>query len=213
MRGSKKKYTAPWSPHRLPTGPELAGGKVSLAKRLIQGSVAWFRAKNPVLQFVVLFGLLIGLFYALTVSAFFQHTVSPPYLRCSARMASVVCNCFGQHTTAINATISSIRFSLQIIRGCDAVEPLALFLAAVLAFPAPFRQKIPGLLLGALILALANLVRIASLFLTGVYFPRAFQQVHQEVWPVAFVLLAIVLWALWIQWAMKPRPAVTHAPS
>ena len=64
-----------------------------------------------------------------------------------------------------------------------------------------------------MILAVVNLVRIVSLFLVGVYFPKAFDWMHVEVWSAIFILLAIVLWTLWIQWAMKFRPVTSHVPS
>jgi exosortase H (IPTLxxWG-CTERM-specific) len=186
---------------------------VSLVGRLAHWCVAWFRTKNSVLRFVVVFGLLLGLFYASVPSSSFHNSVSAPYLRFSARMASPVCNWFGQHTSAIGTTISSARFSLSIGPGCDAIEPSALFVAAVLAFPAPFHRKIPGILAGTVVLAVVNLIRIVSLFLVGVYFSKAFDWMHVEVWQPIFILLAIVLWAFWIQWAMKSRPVASHVPN
>jgi exosortase H (IPTLxxWG-CTERM-specific) len=181
-----------------------------LSGRLARWCVAWFRAKNPVLRFVVVFGLLIGLFYAVVPKSPFHNTVSSQYLRLNTRTASVVCNWFGQHTSASGSTISSSRFALGIAPSCDGSEALGLFVAAVLAFPAPFRRKIPGVLLGAVILAAVNLVRIVSLFLVGVYFPGAFDRMHLEVWQVIFIVSAIALWAGWIRWAIKPREAMSH---
>ena len=213
MRRSKKRYPTSWSQHRLRAGLKPAEHKVPLAGRLAQGCVGWFRAKNPVLRFVIVFGLLLGLFYAVMDSISFDRTVFPPYLGFSARTASRVCNWFGQGTRVAEETILSARFCLQIQRGCDAIEPSALFVAAVLAFPASFRRKIPGVLLGTVILVVVNLARIVSLFLVGVYFPNAFERMHLEVWQIMFILLAIVLWAVWIQWAMRPRPAASHGPS
>jgi exosortase H (IPTLxxWG-CTERM-specific) len=174
--------------------------------------VGWFRAKNPVLRFAAVFGLLLGLFYAVINSASFGRTVYPPYVRLSAETASRVCNWFGQGTSAAEGAVLSPRFCLHIEWGCDAIEPSALFMAAVLAFPASFRRKVPGIVLGAIVLAALNLVRIVSLFLVGVYYPSSFQWMHLEVWQILFVLLAIALWAVWIQWAMRPRPAASHVP-
>jgi exosortase H (IPTLxxWG-CTERM-specific) len=196
------------SPGRPPRNP----GGTRPAATLTGRGLAWFSAKHPVLRFVAAFGLLAAMVYAAMLSSPFQRTVFPMYLRLTAQLASPVCNWFGQHTSATGTVISSDRFSIQIARGCDALEPLTLFAAMVLAFPAPFRRKIPGILLGTAILALVNLARIVSLFLTGVYFPDAFEPMHLEVWQSAFILLTIILWALWIQWAMKTRPAVAHAP-
>jgi len=165
-----------------------------------------------VLRFVALFGLLLGLLYAVISSASFGHAVYPPYVRLSAQTASRVCNWFGQGTSAREGAVLSARFCLRIQWGCDAIEPTALFVAAVLAFPASFRRKVPGILLGAMVLAVLNLARIVSLFLVGVYFPAAFEWMHLEAWQILFVLLAIVLWAVWIQWAMRPRPAASYVP-
>jgi len=209
---SKQQYSMPRIRHLLRAGLKLAGRNVPQGVGLARWCVGWYRAKNPVLRFVVVFVLLLGLFYGIVLSGAFQARALPPYLRLSAQMASAVCNGFGQHTRAVAQTISSNRFSINISFGCDASESAVLFAAAVLAFPAPLRRKIPGIVLGVVILAAVNLVRIASLFLVGVYFPNALDWMHREVWPAVFIMLAIGLWAFWIRWAMKPRTAVSYVP-
>jgi exosortase/archaeosortase family protein len=50
---------------------------------------------------------------------------------------------------------------------------------------------------------LINLLRIVSLFFVGVYYPNAFNMIHEGVWQAAFVVLAIVFWAVWVQWATR----------
>ena len=174
--------------------------------------MGWFRGKNPVLRFAVLFGLLVGLLYAALGYCPFGLAALTHYLGFIARAASCVCNWFGQHTSAAGGTVLSSGFGLKVDLGCEATEPWILFVAAVLAFPVSFRRKIPGVVLGTLALLAVNLARIVSLFLVGVYFPNAFQWIHLEVWQIMFTLLAIVLWAVWIQWAMNPRQAVSHEP-
>ena len=80
--------------------------------------------------------------------------------------------------------------------------------------PSAFRRKLPGLFIGTLVLLAVNLVRIVSLFLTGVYYPKAFDAMHADVWQILFILLAIVFWALWVQWASRrpaPAPVATAA--
>ena len=213
MSRPKKKHLTQSSQRRSVGGPGSTARGALLAGRWACWCVGWYRAKNPVLRFVALFGLLIALFYAVALSSFFLQTILPPYLRFSARMANAVCNWIGEPTSVTGWTISSGGSSIEIAFGCDATEPIALFAAAVLAFPAPFRRKIPGILLGAGILAVMNLVRIVSLVLVGVYHPDAFEWMHREVWQVAFILLAIILWAVWIQWAIKLRPATVYARS
>ena len=184
------------------------------APRWLAAAANWYRAKNPVLMFVLIFGGVMGLYYAATLTPLFHHTLFPAYLRWNARVSNGFLQWLGQGTTVAGSGISSARFAIDVSRGCDAIEPSMLFLAAVLAFPSAFRRKLPGLFIGTLVLLAVNLVRIVSLFLTGVYYPKAFDAMHADVWQILFILLAIVFWALWVQWASRrpaPAPAATAA--
>jgi exosortase H (IPTLxxWG-CTERM-specific) len=174
--------------------------------------ISWLRAKNPVLLFVVAFALLLGVFYGLTLTPLFKNKLFPAYLRSNARVSSAILRGMGYPCVSVGTSVTTGSFSIEIRRGCDAVEPTALFAAAVLAFPGLFRRKAVGVLVGTVVLALLNLVRILSLFLIGVHAPRFFEAMHADVWQAFFILLALVLWGLWIQWAMKPRPSAAHVP-
>ncbi len=165
----------------------------------------WWYEKNPVMRFVVLFGVLIGLFYLVTYVPYYIFHVHPAIVRFNAEASSAVLNLCGQGTTAVGEYISSSQFSISVHRGCDAIEPNALFVAAVLSYPARFSPKIPGILIGTLFLQVVNQLRIVSLFLTGVYYRKAFEVMHADVWQVIFILLAIVSWAFWIVWATRDR--------
>ena len=117
---------------------------------------------------------------------------------------------FYAHTGSPDVSGTVIRasgFSVTIGRGCDALEPIAAFFAAVLASPLGLRVKLPGILVGTACLWLINLIRIVSLVLIGVHAPRAFDLAHGQVWQAAFIVLAIVFWAIWVQWATRSRAA------
>lgn len=102
-------------------------------------------------------------------------------------------------------SISSPTFSVRIVQGCNAMEPIALFICAVLAFPSRLGRKIPAILIGSLCLAILNFVRIVTLFLIGTYVPGLFHVMHVDVWQGIFVLLALTLWLLWLPWAMRDQ--------
>ncbi len=159
--------------------------------------------KNPILLFLMVFGVLTVLFYSVWVTDFFRENIFNPILHVNAKIASFILNIFSYGTEAIGMDIYNSAFTISVKRGCDAIEPMALFASAVLAFPAPFRRKIPGIAAGIAFLFLVNIVRIISLFLTGIYFPSAFDLMHLEVWQVVFILLAIVSWMVWIKWAQR----------
>ena len=164
-------------------------------------SPGWIYAKRPVLAFVVLFGVLMGGFYGLTALPAVDMKIIPAYMRLNAVAASGVVNVVGEEATARGTTVSSSRFSVDIQHGCDAIAPTLLFASAVLAFPAPIVSKLIGVAVGSLILAVINLFRIIALFFTGIYFPKAFEIMHVDVWQPVFILLALTLWIAWAWWA------------
>lgn len=164
-------------------------------------SPGWIYAKRPVLAFVVLFGVLMGGFYGLTALPAVDLKLIPAYMRLNAIAASGVINVVGEKARARGTTVSSSRFSVDIQHGCDAIAPTLLFASAVLAFPAPMVSKVVGVGVGSLILAVINLIRIIALFFTGIYFPKAFEIMHVDVWQPVFILLALTLWIAWAWWA------------
>ena len=70
-----------------------------------------------------------------------------------------------------------------------------------------------GVVGGALILMVLNVIRIITLFLTRMHWPKAFDIMHIDVWQVMFILFAILLWALWASWTTKRMQRPIHAPN
>jgi exosortase H (IPTLxxWG-CTERM-specific) len=161
--------------------------------------------RRSVLVFLVTFGLLMGLFYAIVAFTPFYERAFSWYLGFNARFSGVLLTFLGQNITVEGNAICSPHFSVRVVRGCDAVEATVLFICAILAFPAPFLRKIPGIIAGMLLLAILNFIRIVSLFLVGVYFPRAFDIAHLEVWEGLFIVSAVIFWVIWLLWATQ-RP-------
>jgi exosortase H (IPTLxxWG-CTERM-specific) len=165
-----------------------------------------------VLRFLLIFGALAGGFYAVTFfTPFYREELFPVALRLTAKLSGAALACLGQEITVSGTSIRAPTFAVNIVRGCDAVEPIALFVCAVLAFPSPLVKKLPGILAGVLALALLNLVRIVSLFLIRVYAPRFFGVMHVDVWQGVFIALALALWLLWILWATRRHMPATQA--
>ncbi len=169
-------------------------------KRQLQNT--WL-TRSPIFLFVLLFGVLMTAFYILWLMPFFQRTVVETVARIDAQLASLALNLFGQGTSCEGDIVASSDFSVSIKRGCDGIEATAVYLAGVLAFPIAFSRKVPGLLWGTAFLFMANLLRVITLFLVGVYIPVAFDIMHIEVWQALFLILAVACWLYWIQWAMK----------
>ena len=164
------------------------------------------------LRFLVVFALLMGVYYSGTTTAAVKERFFPWYLTLNAEGSVAVLHASGvDYVSRIHHSLNSSRGSITVERGCDAVEPTALFVSAVLASPVRMMAKLPAVVVGTLVLAVVNLVRIISLFLSAVYWRAAFDILHLDVWQAAFILLAILMWALWASWAVRRQTGRIHA--
>lgn len=123
----------------------------------------------------------------------------------NAASASAVLNMMGASTVAHGTVLSSSGFAVDITVECMAIGPVLLFIGGVLAFPSTLRDKCWGIVLGAVVLTIVNVVRVASLFWIGESFPRYLDAAHLLVWQAAIVILAILLWLVWSQTASHAR--------
>ena len=167
---------------------------------------SWFYAKRPVFRFVLILGGLIGAFNVffylwLAKSDFFEG-----YLNLNAKLTAAFIGLFEDGVSAAGSSVSG-RYSVQIRMGCDALQSSVFLIFAVLASPftLSLRSRLPFIIVGTLFLLLLNLVRIISLYYTGVYFPRAFEAMHLDVWQPVFIFVPLVLWIVWARWVMRRR--------
>lgn len=159
--------------------------------------------KKPVVFFVLGFAVLMILFYLFWFSDFYTLKVQPHIVHVNAVISNAVLRVLGFGTTVNGSTVESGLFSVNILKGCDAIEAIALMSAALLSFPAKWKHRLIGFLAGAAILFVLNLVRIVTLFITGVYYPSVFELMHIEIWQFIFILVAVGIWIFWIKWCKK----------
>jgi len=164
---------------------------------------SWFGRNKIVLRFGLTFGLVTAIYYVLALTPWVDGDLFPAYLRANAWVSNALLNWLGQSCQADGTTIRSPQFAITIKRGCDALEPSWLFCAAVLAFPAPWRRRLPGMAVGVAAILTLNLVRIVSLYFIGIHFPGFFETMHLEIWPVVFIIVALLLWFVWISWSRR----------
>ena len=168
------------------------------------GSRSWFATHGRDLRFLIIFAVLMGGYYLLTTTNPMKTRFFPWYLRLNAQLAAGTLNAFGYDGVEAKSTaLTSKHGSISVERGCDAVEPTALFAAAVLASPMAFGTKLPAVAVGALFLAAVNVIRIISLFLSAAHWKPAFDILHLDVWQAVFIFLALLLWLTWVSWAGK----------
>lgn len=150
---------------------------------------------------MLLFGLVIGVFHVLAATKFAEDVAWPAYLQLNAEVSGGLLRAIGQEAVVEDRVLSGPGCALRIERGCDAIHPSVLFIAAVLASPVALWTKWPGILVGTAALMGTNLVRILSLFFIQRHAPSVFELMHVEVWQALFIFLAVLFWAIWAVWA------------
>jgi exosortase/archaeosortase family protein len=95
--------------------------------------------------------------------------------------------------------ISLDGFIIQVIGECSALFTLPLVFAFFMSYPAGWRQRIYGMLLGGSVLCILNVFRILLVFLTGIYFKKAFVYVHAYLAQIGMVLAVAVICLVWLE--------------
>ncbi len=168
----------------------------------------WLKSKGPVLKFLVAVCFLMGLFYLVYIP-FTQTGLFDFYLETLASVSGATLSVSGQDIDVTGQAIVSDSFSLRMVAGCDGLEAIALFAAAVLGSPVAWRRRLWFLLVGVPIFAAINLLRIVSLFYVGVYRPHLLDRIHMEVWPGVLIILVVSCWLVWARWAWQREGAAS----
>jgi exosortase H (IPTLxxWG-CTERM-specific) len=171
-------------------------------------ALSWYRRRE--VRFLVLFVVLLAASFTLISVNWVNDHVVEPFTGGVARASGTVLDLLGQDVTMHGTVIQGSRFAVNIRNGCNGVEAMLIFLAAVLAFPAPWRSRLLGLVLGTVAIQIVNLVRVVALYLTGAYFPRMFDASHTVIWQSVVILFSVLLWIFWANRLAEPAEPVVR---
>lgn len=121
-----------------------------------------------------------------------------------ARAAIYPLALFGIPVALDSANIIAGDFHAVIVLECSALDIITLFTAAILIYPAPLASRLRGALLGALAIAALNYIRIITLLLIGMRYPRYVDFAHEFLWQAALITAAFGIWLLWRKRASSP---------
>jgi exosortase/archaeosortase family protein len=96
---------------------------------------------------------------------------------------------------------------MSVRRGCDGIQAMGILAIAISLLPGNPRRKLLGIVAGVGMLLAINLVRLVSLFWTGVHHPQLFQVMHVHVWPALLVTCAVLHVIVWSHWATQRNTA------
>jgi exosortase family protein XrtM len=87
--------------------------------------------------------------------------------------------------------------SISILNGCEGTETMFLLIAAMVAFNAPWRKKLKGVVLGMLMIYALNQVRIIALFFAALHDRKWFDMLHGIIAPTLIIVMSILFFLWW----------------
>ncbi len=152
-------------------------------------------------RFFVVFLLLLSVLFGLELTPWAQKWAVVPWTNALASISTAIVTLFDPGVVASGKVIRSVDngFAVSIEAGCNGVEATIVLLAAILAYPAPWRHKAIGLVLGIVAVQLLNVVRVISLFYIGQWNRDAFEWAHLYVWQALIMLDVLIVWLIWVR--------------
>lgn len=165
-------------------------------------------------RFLLIFVVLITVLFAAELTAPAQQYFVLPWTEMLTKTAASLLQWADPTVISRGKVLATARgtFAISVEAGCNGIEALIILVAAMLAFPASWRHKIGGILLGAIAVQALNLVRVISLFYIGQWSMPVFHWMHLYAWQALIMLDVLFVWILWIR-AMAKNPPSAIADS
>ena len=156
--------------------------------------------KARIIKLLKFFGIYIGIIalYYVFISID-DNPVFDAYINFTSYLSGIIIRIFDNSVVINQQIISGKTFNIILAFGCEGSEPIAVFAAGVLAYPSNIKSKLKGIGIGLPALYILNLIRIALLYSIGLFFPTAFDLFHTTLFPILFILIALIFWMLWIK--------------
>ena len=153
------------------------------------------------LRFIVVFCILLVVLFVAELTGPVERFVILPFTSALADVCAWIIHWFDPATTSLGKFIRSGdgQFVIAIERGCNGIEAVIILVAAIAAFPAPWRHKALGLLAGFFAIQVLNVVRIVSLFYLGLWNRVWFDWFHLYLWQALIILDALVVFLFWLR--------------
>jgi len=162
---------------------------------------------KPAFRFLAIFvGLYLGLniLYGLWISSY--DLAVDPATTIVTRQSSAILNLFGENTNTktkeSSPSISIFNPSgvvINVFEGCNGINVMIVFVSFLFAFGGHWKKVTWFLLLGLVIIYVANLLRVITLYYVAEYWETYFYYVHKYLLTAILYMLVFALWWLWIE--------------
>jgi exosortase H (IPTLxxWG-CTERM-specific) len=158
-------------------------------------------------RFLLVFIVILVALFAAELTRPVQAAFVVPWTDALARISAGLITLFDPRVAAFGKILQSTAngFAISIEAGCNGIEAALILIAAMLAFPAPWKHRAIGIAAGLVAVQLLNIVRVVSLFYLGQWSLRAFEWAHLYLWQALIMVDVLIVWLFWIR-TLPPKP-------
>ena len=153
------------------------------------------------LRFFLLFIVIQAALFGVELLNPVQVALVTPWTATLARLSAGVLQVFDPDVHSYGVVIQSLKngFGVSIQPGCNGVEACIILVAAMLAFPSPWKYKLIGIGLGIVAVQAVNVLRVISLYYLGQWDMRVFEFAHLYLWQALIMLDVLIVWLVWVR--------------
>lgn len=153
------------------------------------------------IRFVLIFLAILVALFSVELTLPVQNAIVVPWTGLLARFSAVVIGVFDPSVLAygkvLQHSVSGTGVSIE--AGCNGVEACLILTAAILAYPASWRLRLAGIVLGFFAIQLLNVLRVITLFYLVDYNQAMFQFAHLYLWQALIMIDVLVVWLIWVR--------------
>lgn len=160
-------------------------------------------------RFISLFLIVLAVLFGIEMLNPVQTAVIHPWTSFLAWFSAALMTVFDADVISYGRIIQSqaTGFGVSIEAGCNGVEAVIILMAGMVAFPAPLRLKLIGILIGLVAVQGVNILRVISLYYLGKWDKEIFDFAHLYLWQALIMLDVLLVWLLWIRAVAKQQGA------
>ena len=153
-------------------------------------------------RFVLIFMAVLISLFTIEMLVPVQEHVIVPFTSLLAKISAAVIQPFDESVMAYGKILQfrDTGFAVSIEAGCNGVEATIVLIAAVLAFPASWKERAIAIGLGFIAIQSLNIVRIISLFYLGNWNMDFFSWIHLYLWPALIMLDVLIVFILYLRY-------------
>jgi exosortase H (IPTLxxWG-CTERM-specific) len=165
-------------------------------------------------RFCALFAVILAALFAAELTPPAQALLVLPWTAGLAHASAALVGLFDPHVAAAGKVLQGTAsgFAVSIEAGCNGIEAAIILIAAMLAYPAPWRSRAIGIAAGLAAVQALNVVRVVSLFYLGQWNHAAFEWAHLYLWQALIMLDVLVVWLVWMR-TLPPSGPLAVVPA